>query len=107
MYELLVAEKASIEAAIQECNESKVRVSKYIDTYIKDFHLQWPVLHAPTLDNELGTMSLPLAAAACLIGAWFQNSADWTERFYALRVHDVLLERLLHSLVGYFHSPER
>lgn len=99
LYELLVAEKPSFEAALQDCEESKARVSKYIDTYIKTFHLRWPVLHAPTLDNEIGTMPLPLAAAACLLGAWFQNSADWTERFYALRMHEVLLERLLHSLV--------
>lgn len=99
IYELLVANKPSFEAALQECEELKVQVSKYIDTYIQAFHLRWPVLHAPTLDNEIGTMSLPLAAAACLIGAWFQNSPDWTERFYALRVHEVLLERSLHRLV--------
>lgn len=48
------------------------------------------LLHAPMLDNEIGTMSLPLAAAACLIGAWFRDSTEWTERLYALRVHGVL-----------------
>lgn len=99
IYELLISDKSSFDAALQNCEESKAQVSKYVDTYVKSFHLQWPVLHAPTLDNEIGTMPLPLAAAACLIGAWFQNSADWTERFYALRVHEVLLERLLHGLV--------
>jgi hypothetical protein len=104
IFELLIADKASFEAASQDCEQSKAQVSRYIDTYIKYFHLRWPVLHAPTLDNEIGTMSLPLAAAACLIGAWFQNSVDWTERFYALRVHEVLLERLLHSLVRCSHS---
>lgn len=106
IYELLIADKPSFEVALEDCEESKARVSEYIDTYIKSFHLRWPVLHAPTLDNEIGTMPLPLAAAACLIGAWFQNSADWRERFYSLRVHEVLLERLLHSLVRHFHSFE-
>ncbi|KAE8555882.1 hypothetical protein EYB25_000580 [Talaromyces marneffei] len=99
IYELLVAGKVLLESAVRECSESKARVSRYIDTYIKNFHLRWPILHAPTLHNEIGTMPLPLAAAACLIGAWFQNSADWTERFYALRVHELLLERSLHSLI--------
>ncbi|RAO69768.1 uncharacterized protein BHQ10_005780 [Talaromyces amestolkiae] len=99
LYELLLADKPSFEEALQDCEESKARVREYIDTYIKSFHLRWPVLHAPTLDNEIGTMPLSLAAAACLIGAWFQNSADWTERFYSLRMHEVLLERLLHSLI--------
>ncbi|KUL90926.1 hypothetical protein ZTR_00743 [Talaromyces verruculosus] len=99
IYELLIADKRSFDAALQKCEESKAQVSNYIDTYIKTFHLLWPVLHAPTLNIEIGTFSLPLAAAACLIGAWFQNSADWTERFYALRVHEVLLERLLRSLI--------
>lgn len=106
LYELLLADKPSFEEALQDCEESKARVREYIDTYIKSFHLRWPVLHAPTLDNEIGTMPLSLAAAACLIGAWFQNSADWTERFYSLRMHEVLLERLLHSLVRHFYSLE-
>lgn len=101
IYELLIADKPSFDAALQKCEESKAQVSEYIDTYIKTFHLRWPILHAPTLNIEIGTFSLPLAAAACLIGAWFQNSADWTERFYALKVHEVLLERLLHSLVRF------
>jgi hypothetical protein len=102
IYELLVAEKSSLEGAIQESDELKEWVAKCLETYFKNFHLRWPIFHAPTFD--VITVSLPLAASVCVVGAWLQNSAKWTERLYALRVHEILLQRLLRNLVGILYS---
>lgn len=105
IYELLVAEMSSLEGAVQESDELLGWVAKCLETYFKNFHLRWPIFNAPSFD--VITMSLPLAAAVCVIGAWLQNSAEWTERFYALRVHEILLQRFLHNLVGTFYTPWR
>jgi hypothetical protein len=98
IYELLVTEKSSLEGAVQESDELQEWISTCLETYFKNFHLRWPILHAPTFD--VITVSLPLTASVCVIGEWLQNSAEWTERVGALRMHEILLERLLHNLVG-------
>lgn len=102
IYEILVAAKSSLEGAIQESDEVQEWAAKCVETYLKSFHLRWPIFNAPTFDVK--TVSLPLAASVFVIGAWLQNSAKWSERFYALRVHDILLQRLLHNLVGILYS---
>jgi hypothetical protein len=101
MYDLLVAESPSLEGAAQGSYGLEEGVTKYLKTYFKNFHLRWPILHAPTFDIIIA--SLPLAASVCVIGA-FQSSAIWTERFYALKVHEILLDRLLHNLVRILYS---
>lgn len=98
IYELLVAESPSLEGATQDSPDLEEAVTRYLETYFKNFHLRWPILHAPSFD--IITASLPLAASVCVIGA-FQSSVIWTERFYAFKVHDILLRRLLHNLVRY------
>ena len=98
IYELLVAEKSSLEGTVQESDELHKWVAKCLEAYLKNFHLRWPLFNAPTFD--LVTAPLHLAASVCVIGAWLQNNAEWTERFCALRVHEILLQRLLHDLVG-------
>ncbi|KAK9490960.1 hypothetical protein V1508DRAFT_423353, partial [Lipomyces doorenjongii] len=86
IYELLVAEKSSLEGAVPESGELQEWVAKCLETYFKNFHLRWPIVNAPTFD--VITVSLPVAASVCVIGAWLQNSAEWTERFFARRVHE-------------------
>ncbi|EED22985.1 hypothetical protein TSTA_064520 [Talaromyces stipitatus ATCC 10500] len=98
IYELLIAEESSLEVAMEKSDGMKGHVSRYTQIYLKNFHLRWPILHGPTLSNEIDSISLPLAASMCLIGAWFQDSKGSNEILYALKVHDILLERLLHSL---------
>jgi hypothetical protein len=98
IYELLVADKSSLEGAVQESDELQKWVAKCLKTYFNNFHLRWPILHAPTFD--VLTVSLPLTASVCVIGSWLQNTAECTERFGALRMHEILLQRLLHNLVG-------
>ena len=100
IYELLVAEKSSLEGAMQESDELRAWVAKCLETYFKSFHLRWPIFNAPTFD--VITMPLHVAASICVIGAWLQNSTSWTERFCALRVHGILLQHLLRNLVGFF-----
>lgn len=107
IYELLVAEKSSLEGPIHKSDDLQEWVTKYLETYSNNFHLRWPILHAPTLEMEIKFVSLPLAASVCVIGAWCQNNATWTERFYALRVHEILLQRLLLSLVRTIYSSWR
>lgn len=97
IYELLIAEQPSLEGVTRESEDLQGCLKRYRMTYFKSFHLRWPILHAPTFD--LVTASLPLAASACVIGAWFQNSGNADERFYALRVHELLLQRLIYNLV--------
>jgi hypothetical protein len=104
IYELLVADKPSLEEALQEPHELQEWIPKGLETYFESFHLRWPILNAPPFD--IGTESLPLAAAVCLIGAWFQNAAEGVERFYVLTVHDLLLQRLLQKLVRIHTTPE-
>ncbi|KAH8694176.1 hypothetical protein BGW36DRAFT_430196 [Talaromyces proteolyticus] len=99
LYEIMVAEKPSLEGAMQESAELQEWVTKCLETYSRTFHLRWPILHSPTLDMEISSMSLPLAASVCIIGVWFRSTTEWTERFYALRVHETLLQRLLHNLI--------
>jgi Fungal specific transcription factor domain len=101
IYELVVTEKTSLEGAI-ESDELKESVTKYLEIYFKNFHVRWPILHAPTFDMDIDTIPLSLSASVCVIGAWLQHNANWTERFYTLRVHDILLQRLLRSLVCIF-----
>lgn len=97
IHEFLIAKSPSLEGSLQEWDESQEWLDRYRRTYLNNFHLQWPILHAPTFDVQ--SASLPLAASVCIIGAWFQGSATWTERLYALKVHDILLSRILHRLV--------
>ncbi|KAK9319149.1 hypothetical protein V1517DRAFT_61441 [Lipomyces orientalis] len=97
IHELLVAGDSSLETAVQVSDELQKWVAKCLETYFKDFHLRWPIFNAPTFDVKI--VSLPLAASVCVIGAWLQNSAEWTERFCALRVHEILLQLLLHNLI--------
>ena len=98
IYELLIAEQSSLEANVQESEDLRSCLARYRGSYFKSFHLRWPFLHGPTFD--LATASLPLAASVCVIGAWLQSSEDLDERFYALRVHELLLQRLLYNLVS-------
>ena len=100
IHRLLLANKVSLEKAMKESPGLQVCIVNYVATYFRNFLLRWPILHAPTFDVR--TASLPLAASVCVLGAWFQSSEGSTERFYALRVHEILLQRLLHDLV---HTP--
>jgi len=97
VYDLLVAERPSLEEAMGETDELPEWITKYFKAFVKNCHLRWPILSAPTFD--IRTASLPLAASVCVIGASFQSSDNWTERLYALRMHDILLQHLLHKLV--------
>lgn len=96
IYELLIAQQPSLEGAAQVSDELEAAVTKYFTTYSRSFHLRWPILHMPSFD--VIPAPLPLAASVCVIGA-FQSSTIWSERFYTLKVHEILLQRLLHDLV--------
>ena len=102
IYELLLAEKSSLEGATQESDELQEWAAKCLETYFKSFHVRWPILNAPTFD--VITEPLPLAASVCVIGAWLQDGTKQTERLCALRVHEILLQRLLHNLVCILYS---
>ena len=103
IYELVVAEKSSLEGAIEKSDELQEWVTKSLESYFKTFHHRWPIVHAPTFD--IGTVPLSLAASVCVIGVWLQNSGKWAERFYALRVHESLLGRLIRDMVRILYPP--
>lgn len=100
IYELLLAGKSSLEGAMENVEGMKGCVSKYTETYLRCFHLRWPILHAPTLNIEIYNMPVPLSASVCLIGAWLQDNVGRNERCNVLKVHETLLERLLQSVVS-------
>lgn len=105
IHDLLVAGKSSLQGAIQDSDELKELVTKHVRTYFTKFHLRWPFLHAPTFD--IRTVTLPLAASVCVVGTWLQGGAQFTERAFALRVHEVLLQRLLQDLVRIIYLSPR
>lgn len=98
IYEFLVSEKSSLKGIIQESDEFQDWVAKCLEAYLNNFHLRWPLLNAPSFD--LVSAPLHLAASVFVIGTWLRNDTEWTERFCALQVHDLLLQYLLHVLVG-------
>lgn len=99
IYDLLIAESSSLENAIPEADELHGQVANYLETFFECIHLRWPILNAPTFHMDVRTVPLNLAASVCVIGAWFRSSARQTDKFYALKVHEVLLRRLLHQVV--------
>ena len=96
--ELLVAETSSLEGAIHDSDELHEWLAKCLEAYLNNFHLRWPLFNAPAFD--LLTAPLHLAASVCVIGVWLRNNTEWSERVCALRVHEILIQRLLHDLVG-------
>ncbi|OKL63656.1 hypothetical protein UA08_00073 [Talaromyces atroroseus] len=63
IYELLVAEKPSLEGAMEGSDGLQEFVTKYLETYFKRFHLRWPTLHAPVFSLDISTMPLHLSAS--------------------------------------------
>ncbi|CAM1508856.1 Fc.00g025950.m01.CDS01 [Cosmosporella sp. VM-42] len=97
IYEMLVAGHSSLNEVLQESHELKAWVAKSGAAYLQYFHIRWPVLHAPTLEIEQDP--LLLTATVCMIGAWLQGPEISVDRFYALRVHEFLLQRFLQDIV--------
>jgi hypothetical protein len=96
IYEILAAEGSSLESSVLQWTDSQDRLEKYRRTYFQKFHIKWPILHAPTFGIQ--SAPLQLAASVCVLGSWLMNPTG-DERSYALKVHDILLQRLLTSLV--------
>ncbi|KAF2724018.1 hypothetical protein K431DRAFT_263120 [Polychaeton citri CBS 116435] len=104
IYELLVAGKSSLEGFIRISDELHEWLTKCLEMYFKSFHLRWPILNSPSFDAT--TASLSLTAAVCVIGVWSQNDRRPHERCWALRVHEILLQHLLHKLIDPELVPE-
>ncbi|KAK5047765.1 hypothetical protein LTR84_006430 [Exophiala bonariae] len=97
IYEILNAEGSSLESSVLQWTDAQDRLERYRRTYFQTFHIKWPILHAPTFGIQ--SAPLQLAASVCLLGSWFMNPTG-DERSYALKVHDILLQRLLTSLMN-------
>ncbi|KAH8674221.1 hypothetical protein BX600DRAFT_547793 [Xylariales sp. PMI_506] len=97
IHEALIAGHPSLKKVMQLSRESSERVHACSRAYLEDFHIRWPVLHAPTFNVEHDP--LPLTAAVCMIGTWFRAPTISIDRFYALRVHEFLVQRFLQDIV--------
>lgn len=104
IHEVLLAESSSLEWATQGSDELQQWLTGCVETYFDGFHLRWPILNAPSFDAT--TSSLYLAAAVCVIGVWLRKCQEQEEKRSALRVHEALLQLLLHKLVGIQISVE-
>lgn len=97
VYEALLAGSSSLNEILQGSRELRAWVADSSATYLREFHVRWPALHAPTFDIEHD--SLPLTATICMIGAWFRGPTISIDRFYVLRTHEFLLQRFLQDIV--------
>ena len=97
MYEALVAGYSSLSEILGDSPDLTVWVAKATSAFLKEFHIRWPVLHAPTFDSEEDP--LPLAVTVCMIGSWLQSPSSSADRFHALKTHDFLLQRFLQDIV--------
>lgn len=97
IYEALLAGSSSLHEIMLRSRELRAWVAESSATYLRDFHVRWPALHAPTFDIEHDP--LPLTATVCMIGAWFRGPTISGDRFYALRVHEFFLQRFLQGIV--------
>lgn len=67
-----------------------------IKSYMGRFHDRWPVLHAPTFEHEVD--SVTLRSTAIIIGFWLQNETE--DNSLAFDIHSILVKRLLDELVS-------
>lgn len=62
-----------------------------IKSYMGRFHDRWPVLHAPTFEHEVD--SVTLRSTAIIIGFWLQNETE--DNSLVFDIHSILVKRIL------------
>ncbi|KAK9783892.1 putative C2H2-type domain-containing protein [Seiridium cardinale] len=97
IYETLIAGYPSLSEVLRKLPNLRAWVTESSAAYLRTFHTRWPVLHAMSLDIE--NDPLPLTATICMIGTWIQSPTISVDRFYALRVHEFLLQRFLQDMI--------
>ncbi|KAL7794422.1 hypothetical protein V8C37DRAFT_376614 [Trichoderma ceciliae] len=75
--------------------------SACIKAYMGRFHDRWPVLHAPTFEQEVD--SVRLRSTAIMIGSWVQN--ETADNSLIFDIHSVLVKRLLNELTETTADP--
>lgn len=68
---------------------------KYISTYFATFHERWPVVHAPTLDDDCDDPIL--VGTVVMISAWNQDDENLKEM--AMPVHERLMDYVQQKIV--------
>ncbi|KAJ4855894.1 fungal zn(2)-Cys(6) binuclear cluster domain-containing protein [Trichoderma breve] len=72
-----------------------------IKSYMGRFHDRWPVLHAPTFEHEVD--SVTLRSTAIIIGFWLQNEIE--DNSLVFDIHSILVKRLLDELTESTADP--
>ncbi|KAH0522640.1 hypothetical protein TsFJ059_006461 [Trichoderma semiorbis] len=81
--------------------EVKKWSASWIKSYMGRFHDRWPVLHAPTFEHEVD--SVTLRSTAIIIGFWLQN--DTEDNSLVFDIHSILVKRLLDELTESTADP--
>jgi hypothetical protein len=95
--ELLLAGNDLTEGLMPQASDGHAWLCQKAAIYFRDFHLRWPVLNGPSFDVKAAAS--PLAISVCVVGVWSDNYSNPQDRTCALRVHEILLQRLLHRIV--------
>ncbi|UKZ57463.1 hypothetical protein TrVGV298_011320 [Trichoderma virens] len=74
--------------------EVKKWSSSCIKAYMGRFHERWPILHAPTFEEEVE--SVRLRSTAIIIGSWMKNETE--DNSLIFDIHSILVKRLLDEL---------
>lgn len=74
-----------------------------INAYLGRFHDRWPVLHAPTFEQEVD--SVRLRSTTIIIGSWLQSETE--DNSLIFDIHSILVKRLLDELVSIVLSTAR
>ncbi|KAH8657987.1 hypothetical protein BX600DRAFT_439164 [Xylariales sp. PMI_506] len=75
-------------------------VLKCSRAYFEHHHPRWPILHAPTFDEE--SDPLPLVAGVLIIGCWLEGDLD--SQPWVLKTHQVLANHLFEKLISLRHD---
>ncbi|KUJ17543.1 uncharacterized protein LY89DRAFT_733387 [Mollisia scopiformis] len=68
---------------------------KYLDAYFEHFHDRWPVVHRPSVEEEIDDTDL-CELSMRMIGGWIVGTTDSIQ--FALDTHNVLMDHIMSQL---------
>jgi hypothetical protein len=92
-------------ANLREVNiQTEVRTwfTSCCESYFAHLHHHWPVVHAPTFNEE--SDPLALSAVVIILGCWLQEVPDDAKEL-AVQVHGLLVKSHIQDIVRHFLSP--
>lgn len=90
-----IRDVTSIQQQWQSLDAVRTLSTAHSKLYFKHFHHRWPILHAPTFDED--SDPFVITASVSMIGAWLEGSKE--SKDLALTIHDRLMNHALQKLV--------